>query len=135
MASASKAAKSFEDLHIFQASRELVAKIWKITRRRPFVDDRVLTYQIRRAGLSVASNIAEGFERASRPEFGRFLKIAKGSCGEVRAQLLVALDQEYLTKEEHDHLRGAAQQVSAGISNLARYLSEADRKQKQQKSK
>jgi four helix bundle protein len=68
------------------------------------------------------SNIAEGFERRSRPDFARFLVIAKGSCGEVRAQLLVALDQHYLTEEQHATICARTKQISAGLSNLTRYL-------------
>jgi four helix bundle protein len=55
------------------------------------------TDQERRSALSILSNVAEGFERNSRKEFAQFLSIAKGSCGELRAQLLVALDQKYIS--------------------------------------
>ena len=68
------------------------------------------------------SNIAEGFERRSRPDFARFLVIAKGSCGEVRAQLLVALDQQYLTEAQHAAFSVRTKQISAGLSNLTTYL-------------
>jgi four helix bundle protein len=122
------AAKSFEDLHIFLEARRLTADIWKITRTRPFSADRVLVNQIRRAGRSIVSNIAEGFERGSRAEFGRFLKIAKGSCGEVRAQMQVALDQNYLSKQECEAFCSAAKRISAGLSNLVQYLKRPARK-------
>ncbi len=121
-------AKSFEDLRIFQEARRLTADIWKITRSRPFSRDRVLANQIRRAGLSIVSNIAEGFERGSRAEFGRFLKIAKGSCGEVRAQMQVAEDQNYISKDECEHFCSAAKRISAGLSNLAQYLKQSPSK-------
>lgn len=101
------------------------AEIWKITRTRPFSADLVLVNQIRRAGLSVVSNIAEGFERGSRAEFGRFLKIANGSCGEIRAQMLVASDQNYISGQDCEDLCLAAKKLSAGLSNLARYLKES----------
>ena len=117
-------AKTFEDLRIFQEARWLAVKIWKITCNKPFSSDRVLINQLRRAGLSVVSNIAEGFERGSRAEFGRFLKIAKGSCGEVRAQMLVASDLNYITKRQYDEFCFTTRQISAGLSNLARYLSD-----------
>jgi four helix bundle protein len=68
------------------------------------------------------SNIAEGFGRRSRPDFAHFLVIAKGSCGEVRAQLLVAFDQQYLTEQQHATFRAQTKQISAGLANLARYL-------------
>ncbi len=122
------AAKSFENLHIFQEARRLTADIWKITRTRPFSTDRVLVNQIRRAGLSVVSNIAEGFERGSRAEFGRFLKIAKGSCGEVGAQMQIAMDQNYISKQQCDDFCAAAKRISAGLSNLAQYLKQSPKK-------
>ena len=93
-----------------------------MSRSGAFAKDLVLVNQIRRAALSVMSNIAEGFERRSRTEFARFLVIAKGSCGEVRAQLLVALDQHYLTDAQHATFCARTKQISAGLSNLARYL-------------
>ena len=117
-----RGAKSFEDLHIFREARQLVAEVWKLSRSANFSRDVVLVNQMRRAALSVMSNIAEGFERRSRPEFARFLGIAKGSCGEVRAQLLVAIDQGYLTPERHKALCERTRKISAGLSNLARYL-------------
>jgi four helix bundle protein len=123
-----KPAKTFEELHIFQEARRLTFDIWKITRVRPFSTDRVLVNQIRRAGLSIVSNIAEGFERGSRAEFGRFLKIAKGSCGEVRAQMQVASDQNYVSKQDCADFCLTAKRVSAGLSNLARYLKESPEK-------
>jgi four helix bundle protein len=121
-------AKSFEDLHIFQEARRLTAGIWKVTRARPFSTDRVLVNQIRRAGLSIVSNIAEGFERGSRAEFSHFLKIAKGSCGEVRAQMQVASDQNYVSKQECEDFCSAAKRISAGLSNLAQYLRQSPKK-------
>ncbi len=130
MSSPSKGVQAFEDLHIFKQARNLTSHVWKITRSRPFSGDPVLVNQVRRATLSIVSNIAEGFERQSDKDFARFLVIAKGSCGEVRAQLLVALDQQYITKDQYSDLSGAARQISAGLANLTRYLqnSASDRK-------
>jgi four helix bundle protein len=81
----------FEDLRIWQKARELTRQVYDVTSRRAFSRDFGLRDQIRRASVSVMSNIAE---------FGRFLLIAKGSCGEVRSQLYVASDQGYL--DEHN---------------------------------
>lgn len=88
----SKGVEAFEDLYIFKEARKLTSSIWRITRCQPFARDQVLVNQVRRATLSIVSNIAEGFERQSDKDFARFLVIAKGSCGEVRAQLLIAVD-------------------------------------------
>ena len=119
-------AKSFEELRIFQQGRQMAAAIWKITRNGSFSTDRVLSGQIRRAGLSVISNIAEGFERGSRAEFGRFLKIAKGSWGEARAQNACCGEPElhHITKQQYEQFSFTTRQISAGLSNLARYLRE-----------
>jgi len=105
----------------------MALEIWSITRNRPFSADKVLTGQVRRASLSVVSNIAEGFERGSRAEFGRFLKIAKGSCGEVRAQMLIATDLKYISRQDCETFCFMACQISAGQSKLARYLKEKNK--------
>ena len=84
--------KSFEDLYIWQISRELVNLIYQLTSQKSFTDFS-LKDQIQRAAVSIISNIAEGFERGTKDEFLYFLYIAKGSCGEVRAQLYIALDR------------------------------------------
>ena len=102
-------------------------EIWKITRTAPFSSDQVLATQIRRAGPSVVSNIAEGFERGSRAEFSYFLKIAKGSCGEVRAQMLIATDLNYISRQDCETFCFMACQISAGLSKLARYLKEKNK--------
>ena len=82
--------------------------------------------QIRRASVSAMSNIAEGFERCSDREFHRFLYIAKGSAGEVRSQLFVALDLEYLTSEEFSDLRLKAEEVAKALSGFITYLAPKD---------
>jgi four helix bundle protein len=107
-----------EDLVIYQKSRELVKGIYATTRKGGFAKDFALVDQIRRAGVSIISNIAEGFERGGNAEFTQFLWIAKGSCGEVRAQLMVAMDQGYITKEEHELLENSAMHIGAMIHRL-----------------
>jgi len=121
-----KAAKSFEDLHIYQRSRELAKAIYAITKNNSFGRDFGLVDQIRRASVSILSNIAEGFERGSKPEFIQFLYIAKGSCGEVRAQLQIAQDQNYLRDDEYQRLYQLCKQISAMISNFIGYLQTTD---------
>jgi len=77
---------------------------------------------MRRAGVSVMSNIAEGFESRTRPMFIEYLGRAKASAGELRAQLFVALDAGYVTDEEFHELRDLAEKISAQISRLSTYL-------------
>lgn len=74
--------------------------------------------QIQRAAVSVVSNIAEGFERGTKPEFINYLYIAKGSAGEVRAQLYVALDIGYVNMETFKDLNGLAQECSKLIQSF-----------------
>lgn len=86
---------------MWQKSREMARLIYRLSGMSKW-KDRSLTDQIRRAAVSVLSNIAEGFERGTKEEFVYFLYVARGSCGEVRAQLYVALDQGYVSREEFD---------------------------------
>src|ERR1035437_3337191 len=95
---------SSEDIKAWQKARQLNIGIYKATTKDLFSRDFALRDQIRRSSISVLSNIAEGFERESKQEFIRFLSIAKASCGELRAQLYIANDLRYLSKEEFELL-------------------------------
>lgn len=106
--------KRFEDLYCWQQGRELVKLVYSLTRQAKFVDFS-LKDQIQRAAVSVISNIAEGFERSNREEFLYFLYIAKGSCGEVRAQGYVAYDQHFITELEFKSLISLSEKVSGII--------------------
>jgi four helix bundle protein len=110
----------FEDLLVWQKARELTRQIDELTREKAFSRDFGPRDQIRNAAVSVMSNIAEGFERDSDTEFGRFLVIAKGSCGEVRCQLYVASDQAYLAPADFDRAFRQAEEVSRMLKGLTR---------------
>ena len=114
--------KRFEELEVWKAARELVREIYRASSMGAFSRDAGLRGQIQRAGVSVMSNIAEGFERGGDKEFFQFLAQAKGSCGELRSQLYVALDQAYLSDEQVKSLSDAALRVTAMIYNLMKYL-------------
>ena len=112
------AVKDFEELAIFQKARELSAKIYPVTKRGEFKFDTRFLQQIRAAAGSIMDNIAEGFERTGNKEFLNFLYIAKGSCGEVRSQLIRAKDVGYLTSEEYEELYIECRKLSACIMNF-----------------
>ena len=108
----------FEDLIAWQKARVLVSEIYQVTRNGQFADDHGLSRQIQRAAVSIMSNIAEGYERASKGDFHHFLLIAKGSCAEVRSQLYVALDVGYLKREDFDQLSALTQELGRVIGGL-----------------
>ena len=114
--------EQFEDLEAWQDARKLVNQIYEITNDGTFARDFVLRDQIRRASVSAMSNIAEGFERGSNKDFIRFLDIAKASVGEVRSQLYLALDMEYLDPERANVILRDAKSVSRQISGFIKYL-------------
>ena len=108
----------FEDLIAWQKARELTRRIYLCTGVGAFAKDFGLRDQIRRASVSVMSNIAEGFERGGRPEFHQFLVIAKGSCAEVRSQLYIAKDVGYLTEKDFNALMDLSIEASRIIGGL-----------------
>jgi len=112
----------FEDLKVWQKSREINLQIYKLSNKGAFTKDFGLRDQIRRASVSVISNIAEGFERNGNKEFNQFLSIAKASAGEVRSQLYVAYDLEYISKEEFESVMSGLIEVSKMINGLMSYL-------------
>ena len=114
--------RDFEELGIFQKARELSEKIYPITQRGEFKYDSRFVQQIRAAAGSIMDNIAEGFERGGNKEFINFLFIAKGSCGEVRSQLIRANDVGYLSKEEYEELYAESRKHSAAIMNFIKEI-------------
>ena len=96
----SKKVERFEDLIAWQKARKLTGRIYRISNEGNFARDFNLKDQIRRAAVSVMSNIAEGFERNSAADFHRFLVMAKASCAELRNQLYIALDVAHVPEEE-----------------------------------
>jgi four helix bundle protein len=112
----------FEDLKIWQLALKITKEIYDITAKKEFSKDFSLRDQIRRAIVSVSSNIVEGFEKNSNNEFIRFLKIAKGSTGEVRNQLYIALAINYITKNEFDNLNEKLVDLANQIGKLISYL-------------
>jgi four helix bundle protein len=108
----------FEDFVAWQKARVLTAAIYRVSDEGKFAKDYGLKDQIRRAAVSVLSNIAEGFERGRASEFHQFLCIAKASCAETRSQLYVALDNGNITQSAFEDLMGRAEEVGRLVGAL-----------------
>jgi len=109
----------FESLRVWHDARRLTSKIYEVTKDGAFGHDFGLRDQVRRASVSVMSNIAEGFERRGDKEFLRFLQIARGSAAEVRSQLYVAQDAGYLDARTAIDLRDQAALLVRELASLA----------------
>jgi four helix bundle protein len=114
----SRRVERFEDLIAWQKAMDLVVDVYTLTRQMPFSRDFALVDQSHRAAISVASNIAEGFDRGSRAEFHRFLSIAKGSCAELCTQLHLAHRLGYIDEDLAERVLMQAEEVSRIIGGL-----------------
>jgi four helix bundle protein len=122
------AIKRFEDIEGWQKGRELAKAVYAMTNVGDFARDFGLKDQMRRAAVSVMSNIAEGYGRGGNKEFLQYLSQAKGSAAEVQAQLYVALDVGYLSKNDFGRLYSLADSTASVIAGLMRYLVQSDLK-------
>jgi four helix bundle protein len=109
--------RRFEDLLVWQMGIDLVKRIYVLTKGGMLSQDFGLKDQIRRASVLIPTNIAEGFERSSRKEYLQYLNIAKGSAGEVRSLLRVALEIGYIEASTHLELSDASAKLSAYLCN------------------
>ena len=114
--------KSFEDLTVWQDAREFTNKIYMLTKKFPKEELYGLTSQIRRATVSIMSNIAEGFDRRSDKELSNFLSIARASSSEVQNDLYIALDLNYISQVEFNQLYQEAKKIAKQINGLMNYL-------------
>ena len=112
----------FEDIEAWKLATRATNRVYEVTTSEPFCRDFALVNQIRRASISVMSNIAEGFERDGNKEFIQFLAIAKGSCGEVRSQLYIAADRRYIDDGNFKEIAELLIEASRTISGFMRYL-------------
>jgi four helix bundle protein len=110
---------TFEDIVAWQKAKQLTIEIYRIFRLNK---DFGFRDQIQRASVSIMNNIAEGFERQSNKEFRQFLFIAKGSSGEIRSMLVLALELSYISKTEHDQLMTLTTDISRLTSGLIKTL-------------
>lgn len=114
-----KELKDFEEMQVWADAQKLAKKIYSefaSCKDFSFVD------QIKRASVSISNNIAEGAERSSPTEFARFLDIAKGSCGEVRSMLRLAVELDYLDKERAQELALHCIEISKQLGGFSKYL-------------
>ena len=111
-------AQKFEDLSIFQMARELCKEVYAITKDGVFSKDTRFVQQIHASAGSVMDNIAEGFERDGNKEFINFLYIAKGSCGEVRSQIIRASDVGFIDNDTATRLYNACLNLSKSIAKF-----------------
>jgi four helix bundle protein len=118
--------RRFEDILAWQKARELTRCVYRISAGGEFARDFGLRDQIRRAAVSIMSNIAEGYERNGNQEFRQFLSIAKGSTGEVKSQLYIAVDAGFIDQSTFKSLYALADETGRLISGLAQYLAASD---------
>ena len=118
----------FEDIEGWKLARRVCNRVYDVSSNGVFSKDFALVNQIRRASVSIMSNIAEGFERDGNKEFLQFLSVAKGSCGEVRSQLYIASDRGYVDETTFNEMSGILTETSKTLSGLMKYLRQSDEK-------
>jgi four helix bundle protein len=114
--------KKFEELNIWKLALKITKEIYDLTAKKEFSRDFKLRDQIRGAIISVSSNIVEGFEKNNNNEFIRFLKIAKGSVGETRNQLYIALSVGYIGNQEFEKINKELEDLANQIGGFIVYL-------------
>jgi len=112
----------YRRLLVWQVGREFVGQIYAVTVSFPAEERFGLTQQVRRAAVSIPSNIAEGAGRGGSAEFRRFVRIASGSACELETQLDIALDLDYLSEPEHVRLIGTLAGIKAKLGGLEKSL-------------
>ena len=112
----------FTDLLVWQKAVDLVVRLYEVTRAFPKDESYGLTSQVRRAAVSVPSNIAEGHGRSSTGDYLRFLAMAQGSCSEVETQLLIAHRLQYLSEENYEQLLSDLSEIGRMLNGLTSSL-------------
>ena len=127
---------SFEDLIIWQKAQELAVKIYQLADSNKFiVKDFTLKDQLKSAAISISDNIAEGFEYNNNPDFHRFLRIAKGSCGEIRNKILFVKRLKYIDEETGNSLTEEARQLGRQIGELIKKVKQKIADERKTKSR
>lgn len=118
--------KKFEDLEVWQKSRNLCKRIYDMLQGEGISKDYKLKDQMNGSSGSIMDNIAEGFDRDGKNEFKQFLSYSKGSTGELKSQLYRALDRKYITQEQFDDLYKEIQFISGSLGGFMKYLRDSD---------
>ena len=118
----------FEDLTIFKKARELCKKVYSVTEKSPFCNDLRFVQQMHASAGSIMDNIAEGFERSGNKDFVNFLIIAKGSCGEVRSQIIRASDVNFISNEMAKEMYDDCLSLSSQIMSLVKEIRKSEYK-------
>ena len=116
--------ESFENLVVWKKAMDLVVKVYRLCQQSPLSKDWGMRDQMQRAAVSVPANIAEGYERDSKKELIRFLRIAKGSAGELRCLLRVASSLKYLDEEGADNLIRNSSEISRMLRAMANSITQ-----------
>ena len=111
---------NYKELIVWQKSFKLSVLIYKLTEKFPSKERFGLTDQMRRAGVSVPSNIAEGYARASKKYFNNFIKISLGSVSELETQLLLSIEIGYLEKQDAEEVNGLIIEVQKMLGAIIR---------------
>jgi four helix bundle protein len=114
--------RRFDEIEAWKKARELTKSVYNLSGNGSFAKEFALRDQIRRASVSIMANIAEGFERDGPAEFIQFLAIAKASAAEVLSHAYVALDQDFISKEDFDRLFAQTSDVGRMLAALMMYL-------------
>ena len=115
-------AKRFEELEVWQKAKELTNLIYRVSSSGALSRDFGLRDQMRRAAVSIMSNIAEGFESQTQATFIQYLGHAKGSAGELRSQLYIAVEQNYITQDDFNSAISLAESCSKQLARFIQYL-------------
>jgi four helix bundle protein len=118
--------QKFEDILAWQKARELTKEIYAHAKAGPLTKDFGLRDQIQRASVSIMGNIAEGFDWGGDRGFIQFLSISKGSCGEVKSHLYVALDQQYVNLAQFNRFYNSADEIGRLLAGFMAYLKQSD---------
>jgi len=113
---------TFEEIHAWKKAHESVLTIYKLTNESKLQNDFGLKDQMRRSAVSITSNIAEGHDRGSKNQFIYFLNVSRASCAELRSQLILAKDLNYIEIPQYEKLKTDLMEVSRMIMGLIKYL-------------